>query len=201
MQQACQSATLLCLHANPSSVTWGDISNSTLTAISLRGLTKWHKHLTTAFNNSTLRRLIPPWYFMSAPTVNQHGNGSWLNKPTQSHLHSLERGRLSFLPKLHHDPDCSLPASSKWCLTRANVQPGVSQLGLPERLSHSLQGKTLKELMSFTRYLTLMSKLAGSQTQHNSDTLKEVFRTCFSLPQSFQTHHRHLHFIPLCNRH
>lgn len=95
-------------------------------------------------------------------------------------------------------PDCSPLTFSKWCLSRANVQLGVSQLRLPEQLSHSLQGKTPKELMSFTPYLTVSSKLVGSQPQHNSDTLKEVFRTCFSLPQSVQTQHHHLHLIPLC---
>ena len=57
---ACPSATLLCLHTNPRQVTWGDISNSTLTTVSCCGLTKRHRHLTTAFKN-TSSHLPPLW--------------------------------------------------------------------------------------------------------------------------------------------
>lgn len=160
----------------------------------------WSDQVAQALNHSMLCMLIPPWYFScQLPLwISTESNGFWHNKWTQLHLHFLDGERLSFLPTLHNDPDCSPPTSSKWCPSRANVKLEVSQLRLPEQLSHSLQGKTPKELMSFTLYLTVLSKLIGSQPQHNRDTLKEVFRTCFSLPQSIQTQHCCLHLIPLC---
>lgn len=114
----------------------------------------------------------------------------WSERDFHSYLH--------YTIAIHQHPDSNPSASSKRCSGRANVKLGVSQLRLLEQLSHSLQGKTPEELMSFTLYLTVLSKLAGSQSQYNSDTLKEVFRTCFSLPQSIQTQHCRLHLIPLC---
>lgn len=50
------------------------------------------------------------------------------------------------------------------CPSRADVQLEVSQQRLPEELSHSLQGKTPKELMSFTLYLTVSSQLVVEPT-------------------------------------